>query len=336
MDSLTHIVLGACAGELLLGKKIGKKALVLGAAAQSLPDIDFVASLWLGPTEDLIAHRGITHSILFAVLISPLLGFVISRTINPPVSAKKWTAFFLVEIFIHLFIDAFNNYGIGWFEPFSDWRISFNAIYVADPLMTIFPLIATFVLIIKPGKNLARRRWARVALVLSSIYLCICVWNKTTIDAQSRKAFAAQDISAENYFTTPAPLQSMLWMVVAGDTAGYHVGYRSILDKEQQIDFSYFPKNDQLLEIMGPHEEIINLKKFSKGFYTVEEWGDTLVFNDLRFGQIIGWHNPKEKFVFHYFLQHPESNALIVQRGRFARWDRNVINSFWRRMWGGN
>jgi len=30
---------------------------------------------------------------------------------------------------------------------------------------------------------------------------------------------------------------------------------------------------------------VMDLKTFSQGYYTVEKWKDTLVFNDLRFGQ---------------------------------------------------
>ncbi len=73
MDSLTHIVLGACIGEAVAGKKLGKHALWLGALAQTVPDLDFVTVFWLNDTEDIIAHRGITHSILFAVIITALL-----------------------------------------------------------------------------------------------------------------------------------------------------------------------------------------------------------------------------------------------------------------------
>jgi len=40
MDSLTHLALGACVGEAFFDKKIGKKALLWGALANSLPDID--------------------------------------------------------------------------------------------------------------------------------------------------------------------------------------------------------------------------------------------------------------------------------------------------------
>jgi inner membrane protein len=67
----------------------------------------------------------------------------------------------------------------------------------------------------------------------------------------------------------------------------------------------------------------------------VEKWSDTLVFNDLRFGQVIGWQKPKEKFVFHYFLQHPKSNALVVQRGRFEGWSWQTAKFMLQRI-GGN
>ncbi len=52
MDTITHIVLGAAVGEVLAGKKLGKKALLIGAIAGNLPDIDFVASFWLDSARD--------------------------------------------------------------------------------------------------------------------------------------------------------------------------------------------------------------------------------------------------------------------------------------------
>ncbi|MCP2937538.1 hypothetical protein NK983_33070, partial [Salmonella enterica subsp. enterica serovar Typhimurium] len=66
----------------------------------------------------------------------------------------------------------------------------------------------------------------------------------------------------------------------------------------------------------------------------VEKWNDTLVFNDLRFGQIIGWENKRGRFVFHYYLQHPEDNELVVQQGRFAGWNRQTFFSMLRRIRG--
>ena len=95
------------------------------------------------------------------------------------------------------------------------------------------------------------------------------------------------------------------------------------------------PQQTPFLNEVKDHEELQHLLRFSQGYYTVEKWGDTLVFNDLRFGQIVGWHNPKEKFVFHYFLQHPVAgNELVVQRGRFAKWNWMTTKSLLQRIAG--
>jgi len=58
------------------------------------------------------------------------------------------------------------------------------------------------------------------------------------------------------------------------------------------------------------------------------------VFNDLRFGQILGWQHPEGKFVFHYYLQHPGDNTLVVQRGRFEGWNWDAVKFLWFRVKG--
>src|SRR5258706_9308702 len=128
MDSLTHIALGAIMGEAYAGKELGKRAMVIGALAQSLPDIDFLMSFWLSPVDNLLAHRGFAHSILFATVVSVLLGIVATRWGRHSITTKKWIVFFALEISVHLVLDAFNNYGVGWFEPFNHTRISFDVI----------------------------------------------------------------------------------------------------------------------------------------------------------------------------------------------------------------
>ena len=44
MDSITHIAFGACMGDAFSGKQLGKKALLWGVMAQSIPDIEFIAA----------------------------------------------------------------------------------------------------------------------------------------------------------------------------------------------------------------------------------------------------------------------------------------------------
>ncbi|MBK7967852.1 MAG: metal-dependent hydrolase [Bacteroidetes bacterium] len=76
MDSLTHIVAGAVTGDLILGKKVGKKGMLFGAIAGSAPDVDAVLNFFVSDVDSLVMHRGITHSIFVALTIGPLLGWL--------------------------------------------------------------------------------------------------------------------------------------------------------------------------------------------------------------------------------------------------------------------
>jgi inner membrane protein len=322
MDSLTHIAVGALIGEVALGKKLGRKAMLWGALAQSLPDIDFLAGLWMNTSQELLAHRGFTHSFLFAGISCFFLALTAEKWHRPHnISMERWIGFFAFEIASHLFLDAFNNYGVGWFEPFSKHRISFNTIYVADPFFSIVPGISFMALLWLKRNSPKRRNWAMAGLWAPIFYLGYATINKLTIDLSVREMAQKENISYNRYFTTPAPLNNWLWFIVLEDSRGYHVGYRSVFDRRQKLNLTYFPRNNQLLNDIDDHIEIQQLKEFAQGFYTVEKWSDTLVFNDLRFGQIIGWEQARERFVFHYFLSHPDENKLVVQRGRFARWN---------------
>lgn len=335
MDSITHIAIGACMGEAFAGKKLGKKAMIWGAVAQSIPDIDFLASFWMDTASNLLAHRGFTHSFLFLFIITPVMALAAEKWHRPHnIRFSKWLLFFGAAVGVHLLLDAFNNYGVGWLEPFSHHRISFHTIYVADPMFSIWTGIALLMLVLLKRKDRRRAFWWKFGLTMSVLYLGYTLINKLEIDRQVRKAFVQQHIPHDRYFTTPAPLQNWLWFVVAGNDSGYYTGFRSLFDRGDSIAFQYFPRNSQWLDTVSDHENLQKLIRFSQEFYTVEKWNDTLVFNDLRFGQIIGWEKPREHFVFHYYLSHPSDNQLVVQRGRFDKWSLDVAINFWRRIWG--
>jgi inner membrane protein len=155
------------------------------------------------------------------------------------------------------------------------------------------------------------------------------------IDGRVEKELVSRQMGAHRYFTTPTPLNSWLWYIVAEDSVGFHTGYLSVFDKKPVINFQFFPRNDSLLAPFMKQEDVQELLRFSQGYYTVEKWNDTLlVFNDLRFGQMKGWEDGRAHFVFHYFLQHPGDNAVIVQRGRFAGWDLRTFRDFVKRIRG--
>jgi len=336
MDTITHIALGACVGEVIADKQLGKKAILIGAFANSIPDFDFVSSFWLDVDNALLAHRGLTHSFLFGIVISGLLAFLFQRWfgIRSGMTYKKWFFFFIIEIFLHLFIDAFNAYGIGWFEPFNHYRVSFNTIFVADPFYSVWLGIAFVMLLVIKRDHAKRLFWAEFGLGISTLYFMYCIVNKIKTDTDIRTMLRQEHISYNKYFTTPTPLNNWLWCVTAGNDSGFYIGYYSVFDREKKIDLQFFHKNDSLLDPIRKFEDVQHLLRFSKGFYTVEKSADTLVFNDLRFEQMTGWYDPNAKFVFHYYLQRPNANKLVVQRGRFANWNLKTLRSLIKRIKG--
>lgn len=336
MDTFTHIVLGACIGEAIAGRQLGKKALLLGALAQNIPDIDFVASFWMPTTSDLLAHRGFTHSFLFTIIVTPLLAMLSAKSYKGKgsMSMRRWILFWGLQIFIHQFIDAFNAYGIGWFEPFSHYRVSFNTMFVADPLFAIWPAIALILLLILKVSSNKRMTFVKFALGLCFLYLVLGIIFKLYIDNGVKKNLNSRSIAFSRYFSTPTPLNNLLWYVVAANDSGYYVGYRSVFDKKGTVNFHYVYKNDSLLKLATDKKDLGYLLRFSKGYYAVGIKHDTLVFNDMRFGEINGWNEQHPDFVFYYYLQYPDNNKMIVQRGRFAKWDKHTLGSFLERIKG--
>jgi inner membrane protein len=239
------------------------------------------------------------------------------------------------EIFVHLLLDAFNNYGVGWFEPFAHQRISFHTIFVADPFFSLPAGLACLALLFLPSDHYRRLTWAKSAISFTVIYLAYALVNKAIVNNDIREHAKKEGISYRRSFTTPTPFNSWLWFVVMEQEQGFQVGYRSVFDgDDDSLQLTYFPRNEQLLRDIRDHQEVTNLKKFSQGYYTLVKKQDTIVFNDLRFGQEIGWYDPTQPFAFHYYLSHPEDNELVVQRGRFAQWNAATARSFWRRLRG--
>lgn len=179
-----------------------------------------------------------------------------------------------------------------------------------------------------------RLKLAWGAIAISSFYMITCFVNKLIMDNRVEKTFALAGLSPKQYFTSPTPLNNLLWYVVAESDSGFYIGYSSVFDRNTLIDLEYFPQNNSLLKGVSNQDEVAKLKRFSQGYYTIEKVEEVVVLNDLRFGQIAGWDNPKAKFVFYFFLEKPDMNLLVVQRGRLTGWNKKSLKTFVKRIQG--
>jgi inner membrane protein len=314
MDSLTHLVLGACTGEVILGKKLGKKAMLYGAIIANIPDIDIIAGLFVPGDKSLLLHRGITHSFFFAVVLGLCLAWLANRR-YPKISFPAFAYFCIFQLALHDLLDTCTSYGTGLLEPFSSQRFSFHLLYVADPLFTLPLLIAAVILLFNKPRH--RMKYAYTAIIISLLYVGFAFYNKVSIDKKVNASF-----------TTPAPFNTMLWYCILKTDSGFYTGYRSIFDKSP-IGYTYHPKNDFLLK-----QPEVSLKTFADGYYTITGSGQHLYFNVIRFGEIHGWQTKNAPFALSYPLNSQGGNNMIIQKGRLTGWNKNSIKQYLERILG--
>ncbi len=221
MDSLTQIVLGAACGEAVLGKKIGNKALLFGAIGGTIPDLDvFIGRLFYSNEIQIMAfHRGFMHSFLFAILGCFVFGWITFNLYNSrkrigTTTQNDWVQLFFWSIFTHPILDSFTPYGTQLFTPFSDYRVAFNTIAVADPAYTIPFLLCMIILMFFNRKRSRRTWWLKAGIVVSSVYLGFTVMNKIYMDSVFKKSFEKEGITFNRFSSQPKILNNILWYCV--------------------------------------------------------------------------------------------------------------------------
>lgn len=310
MDSLSQIVLGASVAELTVGKKVGNKAILWGAIAGTIPDLDVISNLWLDEFTAMASHRGFTHSILFCFLAAPLLGKAIAALYRSrEASWWHWTIMSFWCFATHIALDCCTTWGTMVFWPL-DIRVTTNSVFVADPLYTLPFLGFVIAAMCFRRRNKTRRVLNYTGLVLSTAYLAVGLVNQVNVHEVFRESLAKQGIPAERHVVRPMPLNIWLWMGTAEVEDGYYVGYYSVFDQDTDIAYRFFDKQHELLAAYRDDEKVKRMIHMSEGYYVVRDFQDSLQFNDLRFGVFSGW-NPEgaEDFVFQYTLT--EANGQL-------------------------
>ncbi len=308
-----------------------------GAIANSFPDIDVITGLWMNPADALLAHRGFTHSILFQILLIPIAAYLLKRLYSKTdFSFKNWMFLIGSGFFLHIFLDALTSYGTAWFEPFSHYRVSFNTLFIIDPLFSVFFWIGAIALVSMKVHHPSRVKTAKIFVTISTCYLIFAMINKIRVNEFVEKTLTKNKISNDNYFSTPTPLNNLLWYIVASDTNGIHIGYYSILDKTNSIQYTTIIRNPHLSDSLREDDHVKKLVRFSQGFYMLEkeEETDAIIFSDMRMGQIGGWSDPEAPFVFRYYLSDGGNSELLIQKGRIKAMRDGTMGRLWERMKG--
>ncbi len=321
----------------MAGRKLGNKAMVWGAIAGTIPDLDVLLNPWLDTVQQLTFHRSLTHSLLFAVLVSPVLGWLLKRWYRAkPATLADWTLLFFLGFTTHALLDSCTTWGTQLFWPFSTYGVAFYNIFVVDPLYTVpflgFSLAAAF----HSRYNPKRRYLNYAGLAISTAYLFWSFVAKSIADEVFTDAMERQGIVYTSYISKPTPMNTLFWSVTAKDSLGFHNGFYSLLDKDEQVDYTYEQQHKELLTAYRGHPKLERLMELTKGYYTVEKAADKgILINDLRFGKFDNWRDGGGSYVFVYKVwQNPQGELEFEEINNRPKIDKAYLLAYWRRITG--
>ena len=282
MDSVTQMALGASVGELILGRRIGNRALLLGAVVGSLPDLDVLVP-FDGAVESFTYHRSFSHSLFVLTLVSPLIAWVLQKLVkNADVPFRLWWLMAWLTLVTHPLLDGFTVYGTQLFWPFSEYPVSGSSVFIIDPVFTVILIV---------GLLFAFRRGANghlinsVALFLACGYLAWSMVAKSIAHKTIERALSSQAIEYRQLLTTPMPFTTLGWRFVAMQQNGYRTGFYSLLDpSDAQIKSYSYESEETLLDAIENHWPVQRLRYFTHGFYKVQRIGNEVQMVDLRMG----------------------------------------------------
>jgi inner membrane protein len=171
MDTLTHGIAGSMLGRTVSERAGARTALVVGAVAAMLPDLDF---LYIRSRLDYLSeHRGWTHSFLVLPVLALAVALVAKLFARGARLAVLWL-FAAVGIASHIVFDWVTSFGTMFWTPVSRARYSLDWVFILDPWFTGIALITLILALVfrVPG-----RRFAVAGSVLLVAYVGFCAWQ---------------------------------------------------------------------------------------------------------------------------------------------------------------
>ena len=125
---ISHSIAALAVGKAVAPPGMPPKFWIATAVCAALPDLDVVSFAFDIPYGDMFGHRGVTHSLPFALALALVVVLLFFR--ESPMFAGPWwllVIYFFVVTASHAVLDALTNGGLGvaFFAPFSGQRYFF-------------------------------------------------------------------------------------------------------------------------------------------------------------------------------------------------------------------
>ncbi len=337
MDSLTQIVLGAGIGELVMGRKIGNKAILLGSIAGTVPDLDVIAtSIINDPIANLEIHRAYSHALFVHIFLAIPFAYLCFCLFKKKHSFMSFYWLWFLCFTTHAILDGFTTYGTQLFLPFSNYLFGLNNISVVDPLYTLpFMGILIWAMFYKK-ENPKRFTIALWSFYMSSAYMLLTFGFKYRAHTQFDSALQSQHIKYNYLYTSPTLFNSVLWSGIAATDSFIYLSEYSIFQKDNEIKFSSYQRNQNDMQDFEC-KELQTIKWFAQDkFFVLRPSEDSLLFFIAKWGRAnFTRTEPRESMIFYSQFTKSKGGikATMVEPDfkdiRFG----DLLRMLWRRIW---
>ncbi|MGR2740406.1 metal-dependent hydrolase [Billgrantia sp. Q4P2] len=284
MDTLTQAALGAAVGGTVLGRRLGRKAVLIGAALGTLPDLDVFLD-YGDAVANITEHRGFSHSLFVLTGLGTLLA-LLARHFAPArdISFGRWWAYFVLCLVTHPLLDVLTTYGTQIWWPLDVRPSAWPVVFIIDPLYTL-PLLVGIGFAMATGNGLRGPAWG---LGLSCAYLAFAMAAKGVVEYRLAPLLAERGLQEAPRLVQPTPFNTLLWRVTIIDGDRHHETLVGLLDGGRAPVVETFSRGAELEPIALALEKGRRLDWFAGPYLRYEalemNGRETLVATDLRLG----------------------------------------------------
>jgi len=304
MDTLTHMLLGACIGQAIGYKKYGAKAMVFGALGAGLPDIDVFWTPFTGEYGSWKYHRHVTHALWFGPLIGAMLGWGLWRHYDKIAGGLKiWLMVMIISILSHPALDFCTVYGTQLLAPFSNHRFEISSVSIIDPIYSLILLFTILVVSIPKFRGQAVKA-ACVGLILTTSYLVYGIYLNNRAEEIASAQLQTQGVKFEKIEAFTTIFQPFLRRVLVGEADAIRVGFVSTFSP-QPIFWTCQKNVDVKIQqaILKTNDaQIFNWFSIGHLGFSKSDKPDEYIVTDLRYGvpgpSVFGWWGQIFKVTF--------------------------------------
>ena len=308
VDWITQAALGALIGELMMGKRLGNRALAWGALFGILPELlEVLVSPVLDTARELTWGRGMGHSLVVMALGSWGIARGLAKLWKrEKISVAQAGSFVFAVWWVHVMVDCFTVEGAAVLWPVMDKRVAFNFLDSIDFFFT-GPLVVTVLWLAflrepaakktrskKPVPASKRKKLLAWGLGLSAAYALLAVGMKFVASAGFDADLARRGTKYERRMETPTRFNILLWRSVVDRGNEFRVGYRSVFEsRESPVRWTIYLKGGDALTKVATLRETKSLTSISDGWWLARPYTKGAWLGDIRFPESRTWGSKK-------------------------------------------